>query len=84
MVRSSLCVYCKHLRPGLPKTCAAFPDGVPREFLSGEKLHVAPVEGDHGIQFELADDLPESCQRLALRMVEATQASVHGQQQSES
>ena len=51
--------------------CDAFPEGVPNQFRFGSDGHVDPVEGDHGIQFELAPDLPESSRRLALRLVEA-------------
>jgi hypothetical protein len=32
--------------------CEAFPQGIPQEILDGEDLHLEPVEGDNGIQFE--------------------------------
>jgi hypothetical protein len=32
--------------------CDAFPQGIPREILDGEDLHLEPVEGDRGVQFE--------------------------------
>ncbi len=36
--------------------CAAFPDGIPYEISYGDNLHLAPVKGDNGIQFEADDD----------------------------
>jgi len=32
--------------------CAAFPDRIPNKIAYGDNLHLTPVEGDHGIQFE--------------------------------
>lgn len=32
--------------------CEAFPRGIPQEIAYGNDLHVAPVAGDRGIQFE--------------------------------
>lgn len=32
--------------------CDAFPDGIPSDIAYGDNAHLAPVEGDHGIQFE--------------------------------
>ena len=31
--------------------CAAYPDGIPEQFISGEKAHIEPEKGDGGIQF---------------------------------
>lgn len=31
--------------------CAAYPDGIPEKFLSGEKAHVEPEKDDGGIHF---------------------------------
>jgi hypothetical protein len=69
MRRLSLCIFCVHLAKGLPMTCKAFPEGIPRRFALGDEVHVEPAEGDHGIQFELAEGLDESCRRVALKMV---------------
>ena len=44
------CGSCVHYR-GVD-TCEAFPYGIPLEIISGENTHRAPVEGDHGIQYE--------------------------------
>jgi hypothetical protein len=63
--------------------CDAFPEGVPARFRFGEDGHVDPVEGDHGIQFELAADLPEPSRRVALRLVAAYRKR-HLQQPSSS
>lgn len=32
--------------------CRAFPDGIPKEILTGEVDHSKPYKGDHGIQFK--------------------------------
>jgi hypothetical protein len=32
-------------------SCAAYPDGIPGDILSGNVCHVLPCPGDHGIQF---------------------------------
>lgn len=45
-----ICHQCVH-REGL-YTCAAFPDGIPREILVGDTLHTRPFAGDRGIQFK--------------------------------
>ena len=53
-----LCNYCKHRSPLWPDeiTCAAFPDGIPKDVLICDIDHRKPVEGDHGIQFEPDED----------------------------
>jgi hypothetical protein len=50
--------------------CDAFPDGVPDRFRFGDDMHVESVEGDHGIQFQLADGLPEASREIALDLVD--------------
>jgi hypothetical protein len=54
-------------------TCDAFPEGVPDRFRFGLEMHLTPVESDCGIRFDLDEDLPESCKRIALRMVASAQ-----------
>lgn len=48
--RAGICHTCKHVRKR--GKCAAFPDGIPVNILVGNVLHVVPLPGDHGIQFE--------------------------------
>ncbi len=33
--------------------CVAFPDGIPAQISNGLNPHTEPVDGDHGVQFEL-------------------------------
>ena len=40
------------------ETCAAFPDGIPKEIRNGENYHLKPYPGDHGIRFELDETIP--------------------------
>jgi len=47
----SICAYCVHFKAG--GVCEAFPDGIPASILTMEDDHHNPIEGDHGIQFEL-------------------------------
>ena len=51
------CVYCKHYNRNDPGTCRAFPQGIPGRFIIGTIEHLAPYNGDHGIQFELDPNL---------------------------
>jgi hypothetical protein len=41
--------------------CAAFPSGsgIPHDIAYGDNLHLEPVEGDHGIQFEKDENFTE-------------------------
>jgi hypothetical protein len=32
--------------------CVAFPEGIPVEICYGPNLHLTPVEGDNGLQYE--------------------------------
>ena len=61
------CAFCKHIFDQFPLACAAFPDGIPMQIISGEVAHLEPLPGDHGIQYEKserrlqieAEDLPQ-------------------------
>lgn len=63
------CDACTHLRPrtdeqwaaDAPFTCDAFPAGIPDPIYDNELDHRAPIDGDHGIQFEAktGDAFPE-------------------------
>jgi hypothetical protein len=45
------CLSCKHFGKQ-PITCAAFPEGIPEEIVSGEFDHNNAFEGDGGIRYE--------------------------------
>lgn len=45
-----ICLLCKHYRRALK--CAAFPEEIPEDIISGLDDHKSERPGDHGIQFE--------------------------------
>ena len=45
-----MCFVCNHYKDDYK--CAAFPDGIPEEILTGKHDHREPYEGDNGIQFK--------------------------------
>jgi hypothetical protein len=54
-----LCMIRKHLHHGSdiwPKSCDAFPKGIPREIWDVPARHVTPYPGDNGIMFEEAPE----------------------------
>jgi len=63
----SLCIYCRHNRAGA-NTCEAFPEGIPEGFSTGWRLHLDPVEGDHGMQFSVADWVAEPIEDILRRV----------------
>jgi hypothetical protein len=50
-----LCWKCKHFRWNA--ACKAFPKGIPADILSSKADHHQPYSGDHGIQFELLEEV---------------------------
>ena len=52
------CITCKHYRGIL--TCEAFSDRIPAEIVTGEHDHAEAFEGDGGIRWEKAPDVPGS------------------------
>lgn len=54
-----LCQACRHHTPGQSQSCAAYPEGIPEDILSGNIRHIIPRPGDHGIQFGKLVTYPE-------------------------
>jgi hypothetical protein len=59
----SLCYACKHLTPGSwqpsgQRTCAAYPQGIPWEYMGGGASHIDPEPdgSDGGIVFEVGNE----------------------------
>ena len=50
MSETAQCPICVHYRFDLK--CAAFPDGLPAEILTGQHDHRDPYSGDNGVRFE--------------------------------
>jgi hypothetical protein len=64
---SPTCNLCRHRTLDTSHTCAAFPDGIPRQIWNGQHDHTTPFPGDHGILFER---LTEEEERLFWERVE--------------
>lgn len=48
-----ICLDCKHYHNGdLGFSCKAYPEGIPKEIMTGEIDHKKPYKNDNGIQFE--------------------------------
>jgi hypothetical protein len=59
-VAAPICCYCKHLHDVQKNKgffCDAFPNGIPSGILEYKADHRKPYKDDHGIQFEIMDDL---------------------------
>lgn len=50
----SLCSKCTRFNTERldAEVCEAFPEGIPLDVLSGERVHTEPVEGDNGLMFQ--------------------------------
>lgn len=58
MKAGPMCGLCKHFaRREYPFRCAAYPDGIPDAIVENRVDHRKPYAGDHGIRFELAEDV---------------------------
>lgn len=60
----SQCEECKHLRP-LTGGCAAYPNGIPYKFSSGQELH-DEIEKDQTSTFVFSPGEPEELKALSL------------------
>jgi hypothetical protein len=51
-----ICIHCRRLdRQGDDQfACTAFPGGIPEAIIMSTVDHRKPVDGDHGLQFDLA------------------------------
>jgi hypothetical protein len=49
-IQESPCDSCAHRRGG--ETCDAYPDGIPKGFMTSVAIHNVPFPGDRGIQFQ--------------------------------
>lgn len=56
----SQCSVCKHFnkQDRTNETCAAFPEGIPREIVLNEVDHRGAADGDHGVRWEKDEDAP--------------------------
>ena len=56
------CGLCRHVdrlnKSGVMR-CSAFPDGIPDSIMSAEIAHFDHLPGDHGVMFDLEDNLSE-------------------------
>ncbi len=46
------CMDCGRYRWPEPRTCAAFPEGIPTPIWAGDDRHLTPFEGDRGLRFD--------------------------------
>lgn len=46
------CMDCSRYRWPEPRTCAAFPEGIPTPIWAGDDRHLTAFEGDRGLRFD--------------------------------
>jgi hypothetical protein len=52
------CLHCKRYTLfSWPRTCDAFPNGIPKDILDGTDKHTKSVRGDHGLTFLPMDEV---------------------------
>ena len=52
-ISEPLCLFCIHFcqNTDVDLGCTAFPDGIPKQIISGQIGHQKPYPGDHGILY---------------------------------
>jgi len=48
----SPCMDCSRYYWPSPRTCQAFPEGIPATIWAGDERHLRPFEGDRGLRFD--------------------------------
>jgi hypothetical protein len=51
-IKHHQCIECVHRTRGTPRTCSAFPGGIPDDIVIRNFDHRQPYPGDNGIRFE--------------------------------
>ena len=52
-----ICMWCKHFHRSGHLACDAFPEGIPEAIWYHQDDQIQPFPGDHGIQFELDEEV---------------------------
>jgi len=60
-----ICLVCEHLHDDPDNfVCDAFPEEIPMEIILNGEDHRQPIEGDNGIQFEVAEGQEKRLQAI--------------------